>query len=111
MQGNHNNSSLAIVDWEGSDKYCFFSFSQIKRVLQGVKPQENTTTHSIITLANTENTEEVNNNNETIGRLVKTVNLTSYYSNNSVVDVIPFAVNYHNHRYSKRTSINVIGGV
>ena len=30
MQGNHTNSSLTIVDWEGSLKYSFANFSQIK---------------------------------------------------------------------------------
>jgi hypothetical protein len=47
MQGNHNNSSLAIVDWEVSDKYSFANNSQIKCVhCKGVKPQDKTITQS-----------------------------------------------------------------
>jgi hypothetical protein len=104
------------VDWEGSDKYCLTSLVKSSVYTSRCKTTRKTTTQSIITLVNTENTEEVNNNNEPIGRSVKTVNLTSYYpithklsSNNSVVDAIPFAVNSNNHRYNGRTSINVIG--
>ena len=47
MQGNHNNSSLTIADWEGSDKYSFANNSQIKCVhCKGVKPRDKTITQS-----------------------------------------------------------------
>jgi hypothetical protein len=54
-------------------------------------------TQSIISLINTENTEEVSNNNEPIDRFVKTVNLISTLPYNLVVDAITLAVNYDNH--------------
>jgi hypothetical protein len=58
---------------------------------RGVKPQDKTTTQSIATLVNTDNTELVNKQiNKSRSRLA---NLTSYRNNNLVVDATLVAVN------------------
>ena len=80
------------MDWEGSDKYC--SANKVRSSVvhcRGVKPQDKTTTQSIATLVNTDNTEVVNKQiNKSKSRLV---NLTSYNDNNLVVDATSVAVN------------------
>jgi hypothetical protein len=49
------------LDWEGSDKYCYANKVRSSVVhCRGVKPQEKTTTQSIATLVNTDNTKVVN---------------------------------------------------
>ena len=65
---------VAWLLWTGKDQTSTAWPAQSNQVctLQGVKPQDKTTTQSIITLVNTENTEVANN------KQIKTVNLTSY---------------------------------
>jgi hypothetical protein len=80
------------LDWEGSDKYC--SANKVRSSVvhcRGVKPQDKTTTQSIATLVNADNTEVVNKQiNKSKSRLV---NLTSYRNDNLVVDATSVAVN------------------
>jgi hypothetical protein len=80
------------LDWEGSDKYCSANKVRSSAIhCRGVKPQDKTTTQSIATLVNTDNTEVVNiliNKSKS-----RRVNLTSYRNNNLVVDAASVAVN------------------